>query len=88
MVAGFGAINPRMDARNQLMQQISPFLDELAGLAVSARYRFTTLKKSEVPETAGLYVLYKEEPLEVFYVGKASLQRTVTVCVFELWKII
>jgi len=46
----------------------------LAGLAVSARYRFTTLKKSEVPETAGLYVLYKEEPLEVFYVGKATVR--------------
>jgi hypothetical protein len=54
-------------------------LEEIVKLVGSPRHRFSTLRKDAVPETAGLYVLYKEEPLEVLYVGIARMRASVSL---------
>jgi len=46
-------------------------LFDLAGLLEGPRLRFSSLREKDVPENAGLYVIYKEEPFEALYVGKA-----------------
>ncbi len=51
-------------------------MDEIAALIASPRHGFSELRKDEVPETAGLYVIYCEEPFEVFYVGIARTRLT------------
>lgn len=40
----------------------------------ACQVKSSSLWKNEVPETAGLYVVYQEEPLEVFYAGKARMR--------------
>jgi hypothetical protein len=47
-------------------------LSEIAALLDSPRLRFSALTEKDVPENSGLYVIYKEEPLEALYVGKAG----------------
>ncbi len=60
------------DTREELVRKLAPVLDVVARLLASPRRRFSSLSKYEVPETAGLYVIYQEEPFEVFYAGKAK----------------
>src|ERR1039458_9273680 len=62
---------PYSDLRGELEGKMTPLLDELARLLSSPRRRFSSLAKNDVPETTGLYVIYQEEPREVFYAGKA-----------------
>ena len=57
--------------REDLLYKLGPPVDDLSALLASPRHRFSVLAKSDVPETAGLYVIYQEEPFEVFYAGKA-----------------
>lgn len=61
--------------RDDLIRGLSYFLDELTALVNSPRKRFSTLAPKDVPETAGLYVIYREEPIEVFYVGIARQRK-------------
>jgi hypothetical protein len=68
MVTGNPALIGR---REHLIQRIEGLLDELALLTASPRHCFMALQKHQVPETAGLYILYQEQPFVVLYVGKA-----------------
>jgi len=61
-----------MSRRDELVRGLESYLDELGSFVESPRRRFSTLAELEVPESAGLYVIYREEPFEVFYIGKAS----------------
>lgn len=60
--------------REGLSHSIDGLVDELAKLLASPRRRFSALPEADVPCTAGLYVIYSEDPLETIYVGKASLK--------------
>jgi|SRR5450759_1639209 len=71
MSTGFGLV-PSANVREDLVRKLGPAIDDLTVLLALPRRRFSTLAKGEVPETAGLYVIYQEEPFEVFYVGKAK----------------
>lgn len=71
MSTSFGLV-PNANAREDLVRKLGPALDQLTVLLALPRQRFLTLAKDEVPETAGLYVIYQEEPFEVFYAGKAK----------------
>lgn len=54
--------------------EIEGLTTDLTKLLVSKRRKFSTLKDSDVPCRAGLYIIYTEEPLEAIYVGKASVK--------------
>ncbi len=68
-----------MSKRDELVQNLGPYLDDLAALLDSSRSRFSSLQESAVPESPGLYVIYCEQPYEVFYVGKASKRQKPSV---------
>ncbi len=68
-----------MSRRDELVRNLSPYLDDLAALLDSSRRRFSSLLESAVPESAGLYVIDREQPYEVFYVGKASKRQKPSV---------
>ena len=74
MAGGSGSgIPPNASAmRDELLRKLGPAVDELAAFLALPRRKFSSLSKDEVPETAGLYVIYQEESLEVFYAGKAK----------------
>jgi hypothetical protein len=57
--------------RNKVTTQLQPLLDRILLLAASPRNPFARLLENEVPQSAGVYVIYQEESLEVLYVGKA-----------------
>ena len=61
-------MNRRVD---DLIKELYPYLADVAALLGRPRQSFSLLKETEVPETAGLYVIYREDPFEVLYVGKA-----------------
>lgn len=61
-----------MSRRDEIVRGLESYLVELGLFVESPRRRFSTLAERDVPESAGLYVIYREEPFEVFYVGKAS----------------
>jgi hypothetical protein len=61
-----------MSRRDEIVCGLESYLVELGSLIESPRRRFSALAERDVPESAGLYVIYREEPFEVFYVGKAS----------------
>ena len=71
MSTDFGLV-PSANVREDLVRKLGPAIDELTVLLALPRRRFSTLAKGEMPETAGLYVIYLEEPFEVFYAGKAK----------------
>jgi hypothetical protein len=73
MSTGVGQI-PNADLREELGRKLGPGLDELAALVASPRHRFSTLRKDQVPQTAGLYIIYCEGPFEMFYVGRADVR--------------
>jgi hypothetical protein len=56
---------------DQLIARLHPQLVQLSGLLNSPRHLFSTLKERDVPQTAGLYVIYSEQPVATLYVGKA-----------------
>ena len=56
-----------MSRRDELVRGLESYLDELGSFVESPRRRFSTLAELEVPESAGLYVIYREEPFEVLY---------------------
>ena len=58
--------------KDELVRNLEPYLSELDRLLESTRFPFSSLKEKDVPESAGLYTIYCEDPLEVFYVGKAG----------------
>jgi hypothetical protein len=58
--------------RDVLVRNIQAYFDELAGLLDSPRKRFSSLAEKHVPETPGLYVIYREEPFEFFYAGTTT----------------
>ena len=62
-------------AAEELRRSVVASLDEIAALVASPRHRFATLRKDEVPETAGLYVIYCDEPFEVLFVGIARTHK-------------
>ena len=64
-----------MSQRDVLIRNLEPYLVDLAGLLDSSRHRFSLLTAKDVPEKAGLYVIYCEEPFETFYVGKANRRK-------------
>jgi hypothetical protein len=64
-----------MSRRDDLVRRLDPHLVELATLLDSARHRFSSLAERDVPESAGLYVIYCEEPFETFYAGKATKRK-------------
>jgi excinuclease UvrABC nuclease subunit len=61
--------------RDDLVRNLGVYLDELAALLESPRKRFSSLAEKDVPETAGLYIIYSEEAFEVFYAGKANKRK-------------
>lgn len=69
-MAGFGV--GAAAVAEELRQKLAVYLEEIAALVASPRRSFGTLGKDQVPETAGLYILCKEEPFEVLYVGQAK----------------
>jgi hypothetical protein len=71
-VATGSGIAPNSDMREELLRKLGPALDELAVLLASPRQRFSALLKDRVPQSAGLYVIYQDDPFEVFYAGKAK----------------
>jgi hypothetical protein len=74
MSTGVGQV-PDADVRESLAHKIAPLLDDLARTIASSRRHFSSLSKTDVPETAGLYVIYQEEPFEVFYAGIAKTRK-------------
>ena len=64
-----------VDVREDLAQKIAPLVDDLACVLALQRLRFSSLSKSDVPQTAGICVIYREEPFEVFYVGIAKTRK-------------
>ena len=61
-----------------LLGKVEPYAVELAELLHTPRLRFVQLGEREVPEAAGLYVIYREQPLEVLYVGQARRRTKVS----------
>lgn len=61
--------------RDDLVRNLANSLDELTTLLNSPRKRFSSLAQKDVPETAGLYIIYREEPFEVFYAGIARQRK-------------
>jgi hypothetical protein len=61
--------------RDDLVRSLGVYLDELAALLDLPRKQFSSLAERDVPESGGLYVIYREEPRETFYVGKASRRK-------------
>ena len=70
------APQPNADSRDELVRKLGPVLDDVAALVTLPRRPFSSLTKNEVPGTAGLYVIYQEEPFEIFYAGKAKTRET------------
>lgn len=62
-------------AAEELRRSVEASLEEIAELIASPRHLFSVLRKDAVPETAGLCVIYCEEPFEVFYVGIARTHK-------------
>jgi excinuclease UvrABC nuclease subunit len=58
--------------RDDLLRVLDPDLGALVGLFDSPRHPFSSLAETDVPDTAGLYVIYRDDPAETLYVGKAS----------------
>ncbi len=56
---------------DQLIARLHPQLVQLCELLNGPRHLFSTLKVQDVPQTAGLYVIYSEQPIQTLYVGKA-----------------
>ena len=71
-MAGFGTAPTTV--AEELRARLAPLLNEVAALVASPRHRFFTLRKEQVPQTAGLYVIYCEESLKTLYVGKAEVR--------------
>ncbi|MBZ5671926.1 MAG: hypothetical protein LAO04_19640 [Acidobacteriia bacterium] len=65
-----------MSTYDDLVVRLSTYLADLANLLDSSRRRFSSLAETDVSESAGLYVIYWEEPLETFYVGKANRRKS------------
>jgi hypothetical protein len=61
-----------MYTAQDLLGKVDSYAVELAELLQMPRLRFLQLREREVPEAAGLYVIYLEQPLEVLYVGQAK----------------
>jgi hypothetical protein len=64
-----------MFERDELVRSLEVHLKEPSSLLESPRRRFSSLTDRDVPESAGLYVIYREEPFEVFYAGKAGRRK-------------
>src|SRR5260370_39102520 len=69
-----------MSRRDEIVRGLESYLVELGSFVESPRRRFSTLAERDVPESAGLYVIYHEEPFEVFYVGKATRRTKPSAC--------
>jgi len=57
--------------RDDLLRVLDGDLGELVTLFNLPRHPFSSLAERDVPDTPGLYVIYRDEPTVTLYVGKA-----------------
>jgi hypothetical protein len=55
-----------------LLRDLNVYLVDLVALLNSPRHKFCSLVEGDVPEAAGLYAIYGNDPPETLYVGKAD----------------
>jgi hypothetical protein len=61
--------------RDDLLRDLDVYLADLIALFNSPRHPFSSLAEKDVPDAAGLYVIYRDDPTETMYVGKARSLR-------------